>query len=258
MADVAGEHDRTVVEQFARQAIYFAKLPGHAEATQLLLQMGGVGEDNAVLDMACGAGGVACAAARVAQRVCGIDLTPAMIEQARAAQSAAGLSNIAWHVGNIGRLPFPAASFDIVFTRYSLHHLLQPEQALAEMARVCRPRGRVVVADLVLPPEQAVAYDRMERIRDPSHVRVLSEPELARLITNCGLSGLRWAGYLFEISLDQLLEASFPGPGGKERVREMIEGDVGTNALGIGAHRVGGGVRFAYPIAVVTATKPAE
>ena len=207
--------------------------------------------------MACGAGGVACAAAGVARRVCGIDLTPAMIEQARAAQTAAGLANIDWHVGDIGHLPFAAGTFDVVLTRYSLHHLMQPGQAVAEMARVCRPGGRLVVADLVLPPDQGAVYDRMERLRDPSHVRILSEPELAGLIADGGFSVLQWAGYLFERSLDQLLRASFPAPGNAERVREMIEADVGSNALGIGVHRAGGEVRFAYPIAVAGAVKRA-
>ena len=54
-----------------------------------------------------------------------------------------------------------------------------------------------------------------------------------------------------------MMEASFPEPGNVERVRELIQADVGADALGIGVHRSDGGVRFAYPITVAAGTKPA-
>ena len=256
--DPENQHTRQVVDQFSRQAVYFAKLPGHEEATQLLLRMAGVTATDDVLDVACGAGAVACAAARVAGRVTGIDLTPAMIERASALQAELGLANMAWHVGDVTRLPFQADEFDVVLTRYSLHHFLQPADVLKEMARVCKLSGRIALADLVLPPEKVAAYDRMERLRDPSHVGILTEAELHALLTAAGLVDLRCAGYLFELELEALMQASFPRPGDASRVHELIEADVGVDDLGIGAHRSGGAVRIAYPIAVMVGTKPAE
>lgn len=258
MADPVDEHNRQVVDQFSRQAVYFAKLPGHEDATGLLLRMAGVTAADAVLDVACGAGAVACAAARTARHVTGIDLTPAMIERAAALQAEAGLTNLTWQVGDVARLPFPDGRFDVVMTRYSLHHVPRPAEVVAEMARVCKPSGRVAVADLVLPPEKAAAYDGMERLRDPSHVRVLAEAELRTLLTAAGLIDLRRAGYLFELEVGALLQASFPRDGDADRVRERIEADVGVDELGIGARRVGGSVRIAYPIAIVVGVKPAE
>lgn len=180
-----------------------------------------------------------------------------MIERARSAQAEASLSNVEWHIGDVGQLPFPAAAFDMVVPRYSLHHFSRPEVVLAEMIRVCKPRGRVVVADLFLPPDKAVVYDRMERLRDPSHVRVLSESELLGLLVSAGLVNVQLAGYLFELSLAQLMEASFPDPGNAERVRELIKADAGVDKLGIGVHRLGEVVRFAYPVTVVAGMKTA-
>ena len=252
------EHTRQVVDQFSRQAIYFAKLPGHEDATQLLIRMAEVASADEVLDVACGAGTVACAAARVARQVIGIDLTPAMIEHAAALQTELCLSNLAWQVGDVSRLPFLANRFDVVLTRYSLHHFLQPAEVLAEIVRVCKPGGRVVAADLVLPPEKVAAYDHMEQLRDPSHVGILTQVKLHGLLTAAGLVNLRWSGYLFELELEALLEASFPRPGDAIRVRKLIEADVGVDDLGIGAKRFGAEVRFAYPIAVVAGKKPLE
>jgi SAM-dependent methyltransferase len=140
-------------------------------------------------------------------------------------------------------------------TRYSLHHFVQPAEMLAEMARVCKPSGRVAVADLTLPAEKVAAYDRMERLRDPSHVRVLTEAELRGLLAALGLVDVRRAGYVFELELEALLQASFPRPGDASRVRSLIEADVGVDDLGVGAHRLGGTVRIAYPITVVVGVK---
>jgi SAM-dependent methyltransferase len=258
VADPTSQHARQVIDQFSRQAVYFAKLPGHEEATRLLCRMAAVAGAEAVLDVACGAGAVACVAARVARHVTGIDLTPAMTQRAAALQAELGLANLEWHFGDVARLPFRTDQFDVVLTRYSFHHFLQPAAVLAEMVRVCKPAGRVAVADLVLPPEKVGPYDRMERLRDPSHVRVLTEAELGGLLNAAGLVDVRWAGYLFELELDALLQASFPRPGDADRVREQIEADVGVNDLGIGVHRSGAAVRITYPIAIGVGTKPAE
>src|SRR6188474_202960 len=132
------QHNQSVVDQFSKQAVYFVKLPGHEEATQMLLTMAKIAASHDVLDVACGAGAVACAAARLARQVTGIDLTPAMIERARVAQLELGLGNLSWQIGDVVKLPFASDFFDVILTRYSLHHFPDPAKVLAEMVRVCR------------------------------------------------------------------------------------------------------------------------
>jgi ubiquinone/menaquinone biosynthesis C-methylase UbiE len=251
------DHTEAIIDQFSKKSGYFAELPKHEEATQLLIRMAGVGATSEVLDVACGAGGVALAAAAVAARVTGIDLTPAMIAQAEAQQRLLGLMNVDWQIGDAQRLPFQPGRFDVVLTRYSFHHFQEPAAVLCEMARVCRPGGRVAVADLALPPEKAAAYDRVERLRDPSHVRVLSVGELLQLFLRAGLSDIQTAGYLFELDLDRLLQASFPPEGNAERVKAAFEADVGVDSLGLGIRRAGELVQFAYPITIMVGTKTA-
>lgn len=256
MTEIAASHNQIVVDQFGKQAACFARLPGHEEATRLLIDAAEVGETDEVLDVACGPGLVACAFAQNVRHVVGIDLTPAMIEQARVLQSQLGLSNLEWHIGDVAALPFTTNRFSAVLTRYSLHHVIDPMQVLSEMVRVARPGGRVVVADLVLPSEQGRVYDTVERLRDPSHVRVLSNIELGDLMAGVGLIEVRWTGYLFELELNTLLQGSFPHPGDANRVRDLFEQDVEVNRLGIGVHRRDSEIRFAYPIAIAAGRKP--
>jgi len=244
-----------VVEQFTRQAAGFARLPSHEAATRLLLDMAGVGADDEVLDVACGPGLIACAAAARARRVVGIDLTPAMIEQARSLQSKLGLANLEWSVGDAASLPFESGRFAAVLTRYSLHHFADPDVVVAEMLRVARPGGRVAIADMVLPAVKAAAYDRMERLRDPSHVRTLSREALGALAAAAGLRELHWADYVFEIDVERQMRASFPRPGDAERVRAMLEADIGVDAMGLGLSRNGAEIRLVYPVAIVAGIK---
>ena len=90
-------------------------------------------------------------------------------------------------VGDVLPLPFPESSFSAVITRYSFHHFLEPEAVLAEMVRVCQPGGRVAVVDVFMStPEQAEAYNRMEKLRDPSHTLALLLAELTECSTTPG------------------------------------------------------------------------
>ena len=246
-----------VVDQFTRQAASFARLPSHEAATELLLDLAGADGAGRLLDVACGPGMVACAAARRARHVTGIDLTPAMIEQARQLQATLGLSNLEWHVGEAAALPFEDATFDAVTTRYSAHHFPDPDLPFAELLRVARPGARVAIADMVLPREQAWSYDRMERLRDPSHVRTLSRDELGAAAVAAGLRDLRWAGYLFSVDLERLMRSSFPGPGDAQRVRAMFEADLGVDRMGLGLRRENGAITLTYPVVIVAGTKSA-
>jgi len=142
-----------------------------------------------------------------------------------------------------------------VLTRYSFHHFPAPDAVLAEMLRVARPGARVAVADMVLPAAKAKAYDRMERLRDPSHVRTLSREELGRLAVAAGLRDLRWADYRFEFDVERLMRASFPKEGDAARVRAMLESDAGIDRMGLTLRRADGVVTLTYPVAIVAGAK---
>jgi ubiquinone/menaquinone biosynthesis C-methylase UbiE len=250
MSDSADNHRQTILDQFTKQAIPFSQMPDHSPG--LILAAAEVKPDDTVLDVACGPGMIACAFAEVAHHVTGIDLTPAMIERATALQQSKGRNNLAWKVGDVLPLPFPDASFSLVFTRYSFHHFRDPEAVLAEMCRVCVPGGRVVVVDVFTSsPEQAEVYNRMEKLRDPSHVRALSFDELTGLFQKARLRDLRAQFYKHEFELEQVLAGSFPMPGDAERIRQMFRDDLGVNRLGQGACSRDGRVWFAYPIAII-------
>jgi SAM-dependent methyltransferase len=251
----AEQHKALIVDQFSRQAIPFTKVPGHGDAIKTLVELSAVSGADTVLDVACGPGMVACEFARYAESVTGIDITPAMIEEAGRRQQEKKLENVTWTVGDAVPLPFPDNSFSLVITRYSFHHLLDPRRALQEMIRVCKPGGRVLVADVAMPAEKAAAYDRLEILRDPSHTHALTHEEWDELFSASGLADCRKSGYGVDIELEEQLKASFPKPGDEAELRETVTSDIGVDALGIDARRKDGKVIYTVPIAVYVGVK---
>jgi SAM-dependent methyltransferase len=124
----------------------------------------------------------------VAGEVVGIDATPAMIAVAR--REAAGRANVRFAVGDVTALEFPDGAFDGAVTRFSLHHIPVPGRVVAELARVVRPGGSVVVADHVLDDDaDAAAWaTEVERLRDPSHWAALPLRRLRALGERAGLA----------------------------------------------------------------------
>ncbi|HEV8717453.1 MAG TPA: methyltransferase domain-containing protein [Candidatus Binatia bacterium] len=248
-------HQDLIRDQFTKQAIPFATAPGikDEEALKLVVDFTGAGPQDTVLDVACGPGLVACAFAQVVHHATGIDLTPAMIAQARTLQQKKGLTNISWQVGDVLPLPYPDASFSVVISRFAFHHFQDPRAVLAEMQRVCTPGGKVVVIDVTASPdpEKAAAYNRMETLRDPSHVRGLTLAELLRLFEQTALPAPRKTFYRLEGEVEDLLQRSFPDPGAADKIRQTFVEALDDDGLGMDVRRQGDKIRFAYPIAVL-------
>lgn len=249
------KHNQTIIEQFSQQAIPFSKLPGHSQSMQIVIDLSQASQTDNVLDVACGPGLLACEFAQHTNHVTGIDITPKMIDQAKKLQQDKGLSNLTWQVGDVLPLPFADSFFSVVVTRYSFHHFIKPTDVLAEMLRVCKPGGRVMVIDVVHPPEKVDAFDCLEKLRDPSHVHALTIPEMASIIDASGLTNIKTAQYKVEGELDQLLKASFPNPGDENKVREMFKADLEFDRMGIDVHLQNNEIYFAVPILVVVGEK---
>ncbi len=251
------DHQHITIDQFTRQAAPISKSPGHTneEALRLLIEMARLSGEDTVLDVACGAGMVACAFATIARQVTGVDLTPAMLDQARWLAQRCGLTNLFWRQGDIESLPFPDDNYSVVVSRYAFHHLLNPDIVLGEMARVCKPGGRILIADGCPPPEKADAYNHFEKLFDPSHHRALTLEEFLSLIQAAGLQNIRLAHYKMEMELERHLSASFPDPGDDEILRRIIREDIGIDRIGIGAHWRGEEIHYAYPVTVIVAEK---
>jgi SAM-dependent methyltransferase len=244
-----------VLEQFTRQAAPFANSATMRDegALRLLVDFSGASADDTVLDVACGPGLVVAAFAKACRRATGIDLTPAMIGKAREHAAALGLTNVDWHIGNVLPLPFPDRVFSVAVSRFAFHHFPDPLAVLREMARVCTRPARIVVADIAASddPKRADALNRMERLRDPSHVRALSLAEMRGLFAQAGLGTPRETYYDVRGELEGLLATSFPAPGDLPIIRQMFADSLADDGLGMKTRRKDDKILLSYPIAIL-------
>src|SRR5262245_28370409 len=252
-------HDEQVVAQFTKMAEAFASSPRivDREALDLLLKETGASSADDSLDVACGAGVVACHFASVVRSATGIDITPAMIEKARIRQKDTGLTNVKWDIGDVRRLPYPDSSFSIVTSRYAFHHIPEPKPVLREMVRVCRPGGVVAVCDICVSEDvrKAERFNELERLNDPTHVRGLPLSEHLALFEKAGLGEPRIARYKLDFVVARMQKAlghtSEHARDAEGRVRAAIREDM----LETDSRIEGDDTIFSYPIAVLSARK---
>ena len=112
------------------------------EATELMLELAGVGSGSRVVDIAAGAGGQTLAAARRAQAVLATDISAGILERAAAEARAAGLGNVATRVMDGERLDVEPGAFDAAISRLGLMYMPDKAAALAEARAALREGGR--------------------------------------------------------------------------------------------------------------------
>ena len=250
-------HNESIISQFTKQAIPFTQLSEHSNqyGLELMIKLSQPKNTDTVLDVACGPGIVACEFAKIVSTVTGIDLTPAMIEQAKVLQQEKQLKNINWKIGDVLNLPFDDNSFSIVVTRYSFHHLIDPQKALEEMKRVCIPNGKVVVIDVTPDKDKVDLYDQVERLRDSSHVRALTFSELKSMMEKTGLVSLKTEHHDLEMELEQILQSSLPNPEDIDKIKQMFKEDLTKNNLGMKSHLKDNKIFFYFPISMIVGNK---
>ena len=128
------------------------------------------------LDSGCGTGSLAFALAPSVAEVVAVDLREDYLAAGR--ESAPG--NVSFVAGDATALPFKYAQFDIAGCHRILHHIRRPELAVSELARVTKPGGRILVADQLgsVDPLRSMDMDRFERLRDPTHQRLLPDQDI--------------------------------------------------------------------------------
>lgn len=146
------------------------------------------GEERA-LDAGAGTGALAFALAPLVREVVAVELVPELIELGRRTAPA----NVEFVEGDLEKLGFERASFDLTGTLRTLHHVPRPELVLAELTRVTRPGGLLLVVDQIAPNDPLVALElnQFERARDPSHTRALADVDMRQLFESNNLVLMR-------------------------------------------------------------------
>ena len=185
------EQKARVRDYFSRTAENYVTSPSHRTGADLprLIEMGEWNAQQLALDIATGGGHTALAVAPHVQRVTVSDLTPRMLETARAFLLSQNVTNADFVQADAEALPFADASFDRVTCRIAPHHFPDVAQFVRETARVLKPNGLFLLIDNIAPsePELDTFINTVEKWRDSSHGRCWTLEEWQTFFSNAGL-----------------------------------------------------------------------
>ena len=188
---MTGDPKRAVQVQFGRQASWYTISSVHRDSHELaeLLRLGAPGPEASVLDVATGTGFTALAFAANCRQVIGVDLTLEMVREARRLAEDRGVSNLILCLGDAEALPFLPDTFEVVTCRKAAHHFSNLPRTLAEMTRVLKRGGKVILDDTCAPepPGLGAVMNEWERRRDPSHVANHPPSRLRAMLEDSGL-----------------------------------------------------------------------
>lgn len=249
-----GKDREAIVRQtFTRQARRFAASPLQRDPGRLrrLLAFVAPRAGETALDAACGPGIVMAALCDAGVQAFGVDLTYAMLREA-----AAGGGR--YVQGSVFALPFRDGVFDVVTCRNSMHHLDDPAAAVRAMARVLRPGGRIILEDLRAPddPVKRDYLETIERLRDVSHVRMLTSGGFRDIASAAGLQADGDEATSFVIDFDEWIDRAFPAAPDRERARAMMLACLEEDLCGLKVWREGEHVKFERQSLLFRARKP--
>ena len=257
MSDTPSHLDK-VREQFTRQADVYARMR-HATDTaafHALIRLTQPQPYHFVLDVACGPGFLTMTFAEYCAQAVGVDATDKFLALARAEAGQRGLQNLTFQRGDAEHLPFADGTFDIVVCRAAFHHMPHPERTLAEMKRVAKDDGRLLILDMLASedPQKAAYHNRIERLCDPSHARALPESEFERLFARTGLQVIIRSKAPLRISVDEWLKHGGPSDLITHEILRLLEDSLAGDRTGLRIEREDSALYFNHTIATFVTT----
>jgi ubiquinone/menaquinone biosynthesis C-methylase UbiE len=213
------------------------------------------------LDVATGAGHTAFRLAQAGLRVTASDLTPAMLQRVREGAAERGLS-IETRQHSAEALPYPDATFDLVTCRVAPHHFSSPADFVRESARVLKPGGWFIVIDGTVPddsPEAESWLHQVEKLRDPSHNRLLPPREWRTLSEQNGLVVQKVdVAFRKQPDLEWYFETAATSSENREKVRALIASATDTIRQHYRLAEEDGKTVWWWPMLSLVAQKPAQ
>src|SRR6202162_203925 len=260
-------HDK-IRERFTETADAFARTVRRtrAEEGEELADRATAGLANAkdilAIDLACGPGTYTRPLAARVRHAIGADLTPAMVEKARAEAARDGIANIEFVCADIYALPFADGAAGIVSCGYAFPHMTDPPRALAEMARVLQPGGRVAITDIIVREGCDGGFqNRVERVRDPSHTITQSVANFRTMIRDLGLrvvsENLHDNWHDFDVWMGNACKP--PGDPVYVQTRSLMESCINKDHSGFHPRRsekAASGLEFMHTVLLLIAEKP--
>ena len=250
---------RSVADAWSQRGATYAESAPHKFGPSLpkLLELTRSFPTDVCLDVGTGTGHTAAALAPRVKKVYGLDPAEGMMAAARAAYG--HLDNLEFVSGTSEETGFENDMFDLITARHTLHHHPSMPKTLAELGRVLKPGGRLIIVDEVTPDASVEAwYHALEVARDPTHGRAYLMEAWRVFIEE---AGLEWvvgdAHTVYTLDVESWMTRMKPTLEAAEAVRKLFrEADEGARALFNIVYQNDAAVTFDMPMALILAVKP--
>ena len=178
--------DSEIIKQFDKTAENYSKdyIFSNGNDLDTMLKQAHPNPRSTVLDVVTGAGHVAMKIAPFAKQVHAVDITPKMISLLQNDLESKNIRNVKTHIMHVNNLEFTDASFDVVTCRFAAHHFADVESFLSEVKRVLKPKGKLILTDIIAPSSKPMDefVNEINRLRDHTHVRQFSESDWENML----------------------------------------------------------------------------
>jgi len=255
------EHNEVVRKEFSKQASNFGDKGLTLSSQDILdwsMEILPLEKEFRVLDAAAGTGHLSRAIAPRVETVVAIDITPEMLDHARKELIRSNIRNISLQEGSAEYLPYKSDCFDFVVSRLAIHHFENPLIQFREMVRVCKPKHRIGVIDLISPEVKRLveAYNRLEKLRDPSHVLALTKRQMAKTLTGVGVAVEKIEVRDVEVDFQRWVQMTETKRETVEILQEELQNDInGSAKTGMRPFMKNSALKFLQEWAVIIGTK---
>ena len=177
----SSKFDSEIIKQFDKTAENYSKeyIFSNGNDLDIMLKQANLDPTYTILDVATGAGHVAIKFAPFVKKVHAVDITPKMIFLLQNNLESKNIKNVETHIMHVNHLQFTDASFDVVTCRFATHHFTDVMTFLSEVKRVLRPKGKLILTDIIAPSSNPMEefVNEINRLRDHTHVRQFNESE---------------------------------------------------------------------------------
>lgn len=175
---------------FSKHASDYTSSESHAHGADLslLIELLRPGKEELGLDVATGTGFTAMSLARRLKQVIAIDITKEMLSEAQKLSKFNGINNIRFEIARADKLPYEDESFDIIASRRAAHHFRSVSRFLNESLRVLKRDGRLGIVDMSPVEGTEIFCNKIERLRDSTHVTALTPSSWKSKVEDAGLS----------------------------------------------------------------------
>lgn len=220
-------HDETIKKSFKEQAEKFAAYHmSKTEYTDYLIRKCDAKGSEHALEVAAGTCICGRALASYVKDITCLDMTEEMLAQGKKLAAESNIENICFQTGKAEELPYEAETFDLVITRLSFHHFADPCKPFQEMQRVLKKGGKLIVWDMEAAEEPLRKIDdRIEKMRDPSHTRILSRAEFEAMFQNDFILQCEETT-LVPVNLTSWMELTGTPKAVQKEITELMEADI--------------------------------